>query len=231
MNIYEKLLKVQSTLKAPKNQYNDFGKYYYRSCEDILEGLKPILAEVKAVVVLTDSIQQIGDRYYVKATATLIDVESNEKIETTAQAREDETKKGMDLAQITGSVSSYARKYALNGLFCIDDTKDGDATNKHEQEATESLNSDEKDRGNTNTRSAEKKPLNKPTQSQIKQLFQEGRKKEKEVEGYRFVDELKTMAATGVISSATPYGDKEGTIINWTVEDYEHIKEQLELPF
>ncbi|EGT3850654.1 ERF family protein [Clostridioides difficile] len=133
-NIYIKLVNIQNTLKAPKNQYNNFGKYNYRSCEDILEGLKPILKEEKALVILDDNIVQIGNRFYVEATATLIDAETGEKISVKALAREDETKKGMDLAQITGSVSSYARKYALNGLFCIDDTKDSDATNKHGNE-------------------------------------------------------------------------------------------------
>ncbi|AKP41233.1 TPA: ERF family protein [Clostridioides difficile] len=133
-NIYIKLVNIQSTLKAPKSQFNSFGKYNYRSCEDILEGLKPILKEEKALVILDDNIVQIGNRFYVEATATLIDAETGEKVSTKALAREDETKKGMDLAQVTGSVSSYARKYALNGLFCIDDTKDSDATNKHGNE-------------------------------------------------------------------------------------------------
>ncbi|EGT3800880.1 ERF family protein [Clostridioides difficile] len=133
-NIYMKLVNIQSALKAPKSQFNSFGKYNYRSCEDILEGLKPILKEEKALVILDDNIVQIGNRFYVEATATLIDAETGEKVSTKALAREDETKKGMDLAQVTGSVSSYARKYALNGLFCIDDTKDSDATNKHGNE-------------------------------------------------------------------------------------------------
>ncbi|MCE0615281.1 ERF family protein [Clostridioides difficile] len=133
-NVYIKLVNIQSTLKAPKSQFNSFGKYNYRSCEDILEGLKPILKEEKALVILDDNIVQIGNRFYVEATATLIDAETGEKISVKALAREDETKKGMDLAQVTGSVSSYARKYALNGLFCIDDTKDSDATNKHGNE-------------------------------------------------------------------------------------------------
>ncbi|HBG5346436.1 TPA: ERF family protein [Clostridioides difficile] len=133
-NIYIKLVNIQSALKAPKNQFNSFGKYNYRSCEDILEGLKPILKEEKALVILDDKVVQIGTRFYVEATATLIDAETGEKVSAKALAREDETKKGMDLAQVTGSVSSYARKYALNGLFCIDDTKDSDATNTHGKE-------------------------------------------------------------------------------------------------
>lgn len=132
MNVYEKLTYVQSKLKAPKNQYNSFGKYNYRSCEDILEGLKPLLKEINAIVTLSDTIIQIGDRYYLQSIATFIDSESTEGISTTSLAREDEVKKGMDLAQVTGSVSSYARKYALNGLFAIDDNKDSDTTNTYE---------------------------------------------------------------------------------------------------
>jgi hypothetical protein len=115
-------------MNAPKGQYNSFGKYHYRSCEDILEGLKPFLAEHGATIVLNDEIVHIGDRYYVKATATL----KSEKSEwqNTAYAREPENRKGLDEAQITGATSSYARKYALQGLFALDDNKDPDATNE-----------------------------------------------------------------------------------------------------
>ena len=127
MNIYEKLLAIQSKLKAPKSQYNSFGGYCYRSCEDILEAVKPLCEEVKATVIITDDIKQIGDRFYLVATAQIIDCETGEGISNTAYAREDESKKGMDGAQLTGAASSYARKYALNGLFAIDDTKDSDA--------------------------------------------------------------------------------------------------------
>ena len=131
MNVYEKLMEVQTKLRAPKGQYNSFGRYSYRSCEDILEALKPLLAEVKAIVNVSDEVKLIGDRYYVEATAMFLDVETGDSVVARALAREDETKKGMDLAQVTGSVSSYARKYALNGLFAIDDNKDPDSTNKH----------------------------------------------------------------------------------------------------
>ena len=126
MSVFEKLLKIQGSLKAPKGQYNGFGKYKYRSCEDILEALKPLLVENKAAVTIKDSIVQIGDRYYVQATATLIDVEAEEKVSATAYARDALSKKGMDESQVTGATSSYARKYALNGLFAIDDNKDMD---------------------------------------------------------------------------------------------------------
>lgn len=130
-NIYEKLLSVQVKLKAPKSQFNKFGGYNYRNCEDILEASKPICKEVNAVVFLTDNIEMVGDRYYVKATATFVDCESGEDIQVSAYAREEENKKGMDGSQVTGASSSYARKYALNGLFDIDDTKDSDTTNTH----------------------------------------------------------------------------------------------------
>ena len=131
MNVYEKLMQVQTKLRAPKGQYNNFGKYSYRSCEDILEALKPLLAEVGAIVNVTDEIKLIGDRYYVEATASFIDIETGERMIAKASAREAEAKKGMDDSQVTGSVSSYARKYALNGLFAIDDNKDADSTNTH----------------------------------------------------------------------------------------------------
>ena len=126
MNVYEKLQHVQEALKAPKNQYNKFGDYHYRNCEDIQEAAKPLLKEVKAALVVGDELVLIGDRYYIKATARFIDCESTDKVENTAYARESLDKKGMDASQVTGSTSSYARKYALNGLFCIDDVKDAD---------------------------------------------------------------------------------------------------------
>lgn len=119
-----KLQEIQHKLKAPKGQYNSFGKYKYRSCEDILEAVKPILNEVGCTLTLSDEPVLIGDRYYIKATATLKGTDVNEVV--TAYAREDLEKKGMDGCQVTGTASSYARKYALNGLFCIDDTKDAD---------------------------------------------------------------------------------------------------------
>ena len=130
-NVYQKLMEVQSKLKAPKGQYNSFGKYSYRSCEDILEALKPLLNEVGAIVNISDQVKLIGDRYYVEATAMFLDVNTGDTIISRAMAREDESKKGQDLAQLSGATSSYARKYALNGLFAIDDNKDADSTNTH----------------------------------------------------------------------------------------------------
>lgn len=133
MNIYEKLMNIQSELKAPKGQFNKFGNYKFRSCEDILEAVKPICKKYNTALILSDTLQNIGDRYYIKAEATLIDVENGEHVENSAFAREEETKKGMDGSQITGTASSYARKYALNGLFNIDDTKDADTNEYAEQ--------------------------------------------------------------------------------------------------
>lgn len=132
-----KLMNIQQELKAPKGQYNNFGKYAYRSCEDILEAVKPLLKKEKVVLTISDELQYIGNRYYIKATATLIDTESEATISNNAYAREEETKKGMDGSQITGASSSYARKCALNGLFGIDDNKDSDTTNIQSKEEKE----------------------------------------------------------------------------------------------
>ena len=129
MNIYHKLNAIQSQLKAPKSQFNKFGGYKYRKAEDILEAVKPLLTNVGCILLCSDELTMIGDRYYVKATAKFIDTETGQEITTTAFAREEDTKKGMDGSQITGASSSYARKYALNGLLCIDDTADSDTTN------------------------------------------------------------------------------------------------------
>lgn len=130
MSIHAKLSELQYKLVAPKGQYNSFGKYRYRNCEDILEALKPLLHEIKCTLTLADEVVSAGDRYYIKATATLTDIENGETLSTTAYAREEAEKKGMDGSQITGASSSYARKYCLCGLLCIDDNKDSDTTNK-----------------------------------------------------------------------------------------------------
>jgi hypothetical protein len=130
-NIRQKLQGIQSSLKAPKGQTNKFGGYKYRSCEDILTALKPLLAEWGCCLVISDDIVEMGSKIYVKAAAILMDNDSAEVHSACGFAREADIKKGMDDAQITGSASSYARKYALNGLFAIDDTKDPDATNDH----------------------------------------------------------------------------------------------------
>ena len=128
MTVYKKLIKVQQELKAPKNQRNTFGNYNYRSAEDILEALKPVLAAHEATVFISDKVVvKENNCAYIEATATFVDIETGESISTTAFAREAENKKGMDPSQITGSASSYARKYALNGLFLIDDAVDPDS--------------------------------------------------------------------------------------------------------
>ena len=131
MGIIEKLSNIQQELKAPKGQYNSYGGYNYRSCEDILEAVKPLLKANKCILTISDELINLGDRYYIRAEAKLTDAEKPTAFySNTAYAREEETKKGMDGAQITGTASSYARKYALNGLFCIDDQKDAD-TDEH----------------------------------------------------------------------------------------------------
>lgn len=129
----QELITIQNQLKAPKSNFNKFGNYAYRSLEDIQEALKPLMDKLKCYLVINDEIVLIGERYYVKATATIHNSEG-QSISVSAMAREEETKKGMDASQITGATSSYARKYALNGLFAIDDTKDADATNTHDKE-------------------------------------------------------------------------------------------------
>lgn len=147
-SIHQALINIQGELKAPKTNYNKFGNYAYRSAEDILEALKPILQKNNCILTLSDDIILIGNRFYIKAIATL----SNEKesITACAMAREDESKKGMDGAQITGSCSSYARKYALNGLFAIDDTKDSDATNTHGQATKQVVKPQQQAQSNSN---------------------------------------------------------------------------------
>lgn len=149
--------KIQAELKAPKNQFNNFGGYNYRSAEDILEAVKPLLTKHKAVLLIDDEVLNVGAKNYIKASATIICIETGSQLTATGLAAEEVSKKGMDAAQLTGSTSSYARKYALNGLFSIDDAKDADATNKHEK-------GDSKQPSNTNagtTSDDDKKWLNK----------------------------------------------------------------------
>lgn len=163
MTVQEKLLHIQQNLKAPKNQYNSFGDYHYRNCEDILEALKPLLAEVKAVILIHDDVVLIGDRFYVKATATLQDAESQDNISNTAYARETEQKPKMDAAQITGSCSSYARKYALNGLFCIDDSKDPDTMKPAEPQEPKGNNRQQSGQGARTTQNRQHGATQKPS--------------------------------------------------------------------
>ena len=134
--IYAALMAVQAELKAPKNQHNSFGKYDYRSAEDIIEAVKPLLKENGLFLNMSDDIVLIGDRYYVKATVKVVDVVTGESVQTSALARESAQKKGMDESQVTGTASSYARKYALNGLFAIDDNRDAD-TNEYARQTSQ----------------------------------------------------------------------------------------------
>lgn len=136
MSITEKLIRIQSDLKAPKSNYNDYGGYSFRSCEDIVEAVKPLLKEEGLLLKLDDNIEPIEGRFYVRAIATITD--GDESISSEAYAREQESRKGMDASQITGAASSYARKYALNGLLAIDDNKDADQTNKHNKKPKKS---------------------------------------------------------------------------------------------
>lgn len=156
---------IQSELKAPKGQYNSFGKYKYRSCEDILEAVKPLLAKHNAALTLSDELVMIGDRYYIKATATL-SVAVGSDVSTTAYAREDESKKGMDGSQVTGTASSYARKYALNGLFCIDDTKDSDTEENHNEQQARARQAQDKS-------TTQRTEINNPTAADIEALAAE----------------------------------------------------------
>ena len=137
MELLKQLSEIQQKLNVPKNQYNSFGGYNFRSCEDILNALKPLLNGL--ILTLNDDLVLIGERYYIKATATISD--GTNSISASSFAREEEQLKGMNTAQITGSTSSYARKYALNALFCIDDVKDPDSTNKHGKEESEETKS------------------------------------------------------------------------------------------
>lgn len=145
----EKLMKIQTELKAPKNLYNSFGKYKYRNAEGICEAVKPFLKEYGCALILSDTICEVGGRIYVKATAELIDYESGADFKVSAYAREPESKKGMDDSQITGTASSYARKYALNGLFLLDDTKDADTDENHVETQNRAKKDVEKQKKNT----------------------------------------------------------------------------------
>lgn len=158
MSIWSKLAAIQTALKVPKDQYNDYGNYNYRSGEGILEAVKPLAAAQGTLVLLTDALEQIGNRYYIRATASLVDIETGEQVSVNAWAREQEDKKGYDASQITGASSSYARKYALSALFAIgDSSNDPDATNTHGQAPNKP--SAGRGRGQaTNTQAAAKKP-------------------------------------------------------------------------
>lgn len=192
MNIYEKLLAIQCELKAPKSQYNSFGKYNYRNCEDIVEAAKPICKKYNAVFFLSDDIEFVDGRHYVKATVTFVDCEKpDSKIVVSANAREEEDKKGMDGSQVTGASSSYARKYALNGLFDIDDTKDSDTTNHGD-------NGDKKPT----------RPNNTPTTQQPKSSQQE-----------MSLDEAKKVCFASGNQANIPFGDLKDNQLKWVAQN------------
>lgn len=212
MNVREKLLIVQSELNAPKSQYNKFGGYKYRSNEDILNAVKPLLKKVKAVIIQSDEIIQIGERYYVKVTSEFIDIEALGEtsklkiISNTAYAREAENKKGMDEAQITGSASSYARKYSLNGLLAIDDSKDPDTTNKHGKE-------NDKSEKNLSHQDISERP--KISKDQVTELYDILQSKNRE---------FKDIAAKVNQKLGTLYFHLDDI----TIDNYEFIKSQFE---
>ena len=169
MTLSECLLRIQSELKAPKGQYNSFGKYKYRSCEDILEAVKPLLSKYGVTMQIGDQIVMVGDRYYVKATVTL--EQEGAEIQSTAFAREAEKKTGMDESQITGTASSYARKYALNGLFLIDDTKDADTDEYAKASQRSAQRQTQKAKTEASSRTApEKQSTGKITEPQVKSI-------------------------------------------------------------
>lgn len=207
----EKLMKIQSELKAPKNQYNKFGEFYYRSCEDILEGLKPILLKYQCSIRLVDEMIMLGDRYYVKATAVLTDEENGECVQTVAFAREELQKKGMDASQVTGSASSYARKYALNGMFAIDDTKDADT-----------LDNREKDKPKTERAQVRQQGRSKVEQAQVKQQAKPNTEKNSDVESIRA-----QMAITGTNEADVLKYYKVKRLEEINGKALEHLKKML----
>lgn len=168
LSLRAKLMHIQEELKAPKNLFNKFGNYYYRNAESIQEALKPLEVKYGVMTMLSDSIEVVGDRIYVKATATLADTESSDTLTVWAYAREAETKKGMDDAQVTGATSSYARKYALNGLFLLDDTKDVDSEEYQAQSKQEANKATSK---KAEPKKAEPKALSDKEMTFLKQRY------------------------------------------------------------
>ena len=202
LNVWQKMNRVQVELKAPKNQYNNFGKYKYRSCEDILEGLRPLKEKYNFLVLLSDSHEYSEGRHYIKARVQFVDCDTGEKIEAEGLAREEEVKKGMDSSQITGSASSYARKYALNGLFAIDDTKDADATNNGTQPTTQAKKSNST--GMTNQH------LNKLFELGVKKGYSQEKVRQQVVKKFNKTAEEMTLAEYNqVIQGYEKLPDKE----------------------
>lgn len=201
MKIHEQLSAIQETLKAPKGRYNSFGKYAYRSAEDILEAVKPICRKSGCTLTVSDDIVHLGDRYYIKATVTLAN-DQGETLTTQAFAREDESKKGMDGSQITGTASSYARKYALNGMFCIDDTKDADTEENARERQGRAKKTDEDGEEKTNP-AAEKLAARAMCQ--------------KVVNGYCQKNKADEKSAWDIIATKIGKASKDFTTADWEV--------------
>lgn len=214
MGIKAKLLAIQCELKAPKGQFNSFGKYHYRSCEDILEAVKPICGKNNAVLTLSDEVVNVGNRFYIKATATLSDTESEKVVTVTAYAREEEDKKGMDGSQITGAASSYARKYALNGLFNIDDTEDSDSTNKGD---------DKKDDKKAEVKTAEKKTESKNVDNTVKPSDTPLFMIKPEDRSLHLMDLIKGSSVTGVAVRSWIKATGKEAAVELTNEEFEGI--------
>lgn len=193
MEIYKKLSAIQLELKAPKGQYNDYGKYNYRSCEDILEAVKPLCHKHGVTLMVNDDIKEISGRHYVQAVATLHEIDGDGIIVATAYAREPEEKRGMDASQVTGTASSYARKYALNGLFCIDDTKDADTNEYRAQTGASGVNASKP------KESAKATPAPPPAKVKCKEC-------RKEITAVVWPDGKKTSAQKMVHGSIDKYG-------------------------
>jgi hypothetical protein len=203
------LIDIQSKLKAPKGQYNSFGKYRYRSCEDILEAVKPLLRDAGCTLTITDDIITVQSRIYVKATATIKDAEGNTE-SVTAFAREPEGKKGMDESQVTGTASSYARKYALNGLFLIDDTKDADTDeNRNEREGRAAQQSKQQSR-----QKPQQEPRQEPDPEPQQEFTDNARLANINVIKAAFGDNLPRLLAQFKVKSLDQMTDKQ---IAWTM--------------
>lgn len=213
-NLNARLIAVQAALEAPKGQYNKFGGYKYRSCEDILEAVKPLLAEQGLALTLTDEVLDIGGWHYVQATATVTD--GKESVSCKAYARESETKKGMDASQITGTASSYARKYALNGLFIIDDTKDADTMPPETQQKPPSGHGKA---GNGNDTSGGSKSQQKQNQAQQKTMQQ------RIAEGVQRLAGVSPMDAESIRIVISDLSEQDA--LNWLISEYKSAKAQL----
>ena len=206
---------VQKELKVPKNQYNSFGKYHYRSCEDILQAARPLCNDNGLILTVSDEIVQIGTRFYVKATSKVTEVETGESVENVAYAREDDSKKGMDSCQLTGACSSYSRKYSLCGLFAIDDTKDAD-TEQYHQTAQNAPQATRSAKPTTSTKAPAKAPQNANDEARVKAMK-------------ALTDEMNRMGCTGqeVAAIAGAHIGKVSTK-DMTTEEIQTVAKSLE---